>query len=101
MYQCSVSVIHVERTAGAAFFPLRTEHEVIHDKLASAVEEVGKSFFAAGRIEHIVLFDFDPGELAAFGGIRVGLGSELLLFGTYFLSSRKPFISRHYLRVID
>ena len=47
---------------------------------AAAVEQVGESFLAARRIEDIVLFDFHPGKLAAFGGNRVSLARELLLF---------------------
>jgi hypothetical protein len=41
MHECSVGVIHVEGAAWAAFFPLRTEHEVINDQLTFAVEEIG------------------------------------------------------------
>src|SRR5215467_15437295 len=61
MHQCSVRMIHVERAAGAGFFPLRAEHEVINDELAFAVEEIGESSLAAGGIENVVLFDLDPG----------------------------------------
>lgn len=41
MHKCAVRVIHVEGATGAALLPLRAKHEVIHDQLASAVEEVG------------------------------------------------------------
>jgi hypothetical protein len=54
---------------------------VIQDTLASAVEQVGETLLAAGRIKHIVLFDSDPGKLAAFRGNRVTLSRELLLLG--------------------
>jgi hypothetical protein len=37
-------MIHVEGATGATLLPIRTEHEVINDELASAVEQVGKSF---------------------------------------------------------
>jgi hypothetical protein len=74
-------VIHVKGAAWAAFLPLRAEHEVVDDELASPFEQVGESFIAARRIEDIVLFDFNPGKLAAFGGNRVALVRELLLLG--------------------
>jgi hypothetical protein len=41
-------MIHIEGAAGTAFVPLRTEHEVIDNELAPAVEEVGEGFLASG-----------------------------------------------------
>src|ERR1700735_4012063 len=38
VHQRAVGMIHVERAARAAFFPLRTKHEVVYDQLASALE---------------------------------------------------------------
>jgi hypothetical protein len=61
MHECSVRMIHVEGAAGAGFFPFWTEHEVINDELALAVEEIRQCLLAAGRVENVVLFDFDPG----------------------------------------
>jgi len=46
MSQRAIRMIHVEGATGAAFVPLRAEHEVIDDELASAVEQVSKSFLA-------------------------------------------------------
>src|SRR5438034_8928103 len=56
-----VRMVHVEGAARAGFLPLRTEHKVIDDELAFAVEEIGERFLAAGGIENVVLFDLDPG----------------------------------------
>jgi hypothetical protein len=50
-------MVHVEGAAGAGFLPLRTEHEVINDELAFAVEQIGERFLAARGIENVVLFD--------------------------------------------
>jgi hypothetical protein len=72
VHQCSVGVIHVERTTGAAFFPLGAKHEVIDDVLASSVEEISESFLAARGIEDIILFDFDPRKLAVLRQLRRG-----------------------------
>ena len=78
MHQRSVSVVYVAGAAGTPFLPLGTEHEVVDDQLASAVEEVGERFLARGRIKDIVLLDLHPGKLAALGGNGVALASELL-----------------------
>jgi hypothetical protein len=61
MRQRSIGMVHHEGAAGAGFFPFRAEHEVVNDELAFAVEEIGERFLAAGGIENVVLFDFDPG----------------------------------------
>jgi hypothetical protein len=54
---------------------------VIDYELASAIEEVGESFLAPVCIENIVLFDFDPGKLAAFDSESVALAGEPLFLG--------------------
>src|SRR6266852_663664 len=48
MHQRAVGVIHIEGAALTAFLPIRAEHEVINDELASAVEEIGKGFLTSG-----------------------------------------------------
>jgi len=41
-------VIHVEGAAGATLLPIRAEHKVINNELASTVEEVGESLLFGG-----------------------------------------------------
>ena len=73
VHQGSVGVIMLNEQA--ALFPIRTEHGVIHDQLASASEEdIGESFVAAGRIENRVLLDFDPEADAAWWQSRRARG---------------------------
>jgi hypothetical protein len=48
MHQHAIGMVHHEGATGAAFVPLRAEHEVVDDELAPAVEQVGKSFLASG-----------------------------------------------------
>ena len=48
MHERAISMVHREGATGAAFVPLRADHEVVHDEAAPAVEQVGKSFLAAG-----------------------------------------------------
>src|SRR5580704_10477908 len=101
MHQRAVRMVHVERATGATLLPIRTEHEVIDNELAFAIEEVGECFLATRGIENVVLLDLDPGKLAAFRSQSVTLARQLLLFGEQFLASRKPFLSRHYFRVVN
>src|SRR5882762_3450941 len=65
MNQTSVKMIGHKRAAWAAFFPSRTEHEVVHNQLASAVEEFGERLLSVRTIEHILLFNFLPWQFAA------------------------------------
>ena len=50
----SVEVIGEIRTARAALRPSGTEHEVVDDELAAAVEQIGELLFAARPFEHIL-----------------------------------------------
>ena len=56
----AVEMVGQERAARAALLPARTEHEVIDDQLAAAVEQVGQRLLATGSVEHIGLVDLDP-----------------------------------------
>ena len=56
----AVGVIGHEGAARAAFLPSRPEHEMLHQKLRPAVEEIGQRARAVERIEHIFLFDAHP-----------------------------------------
>ena len=77
------------------------EHQVINDELAFAVEEVGQRFLAAGGVENVVLFDFDPRQPAPLRRDSIALASELFFAGHEFLSGYEPFLSRNDFRVID
>ena len=101
MHECRVRVVHVEGAAGAGLLPLRTEHEVINNELAFAVEEIGERFLAARGFENVIRFDFDPGQLAPLRGHSVTLARELLLAGQQFFAGHEPFLSRNDFRVID
>ena len=40
---------------------------MINDQLSASVEQVGERFFAVWSVEHVVLLDLDPGQLATLG----------------------------------
>jgi len=54
-------MIHVEGAKLGQALSIRTEHELIDDKLAFTVEKIGESFSCRWGFENVVLFDFDPG----------------------------------------
>ena len=43
------------------------EHEVLHQQLAPAFEQIGERAPALGRVEHVVLLDAHPRQRAALG----------------------------------
>lgn len=74
-------VIREERAANAAFFPVRSHHEVIDDQLAAAVEQIGEGLTALRRIEHVGLIDLHPRQRAAFARKLVAGAHVRFLFG--------------------
>jgi hypothetical protein len=50
---------------GAAFLPFRAEHEVIHNRLAALIEQVGKGHLSARAVEDVVLLDLLPRQFTA------------------------------------
>lgn len=63
--------------AHAAFGPRGIEHEVIHDELGAAGEEIAQGGFALGAGEDVVFLQLDHREAAALGGdavVEFGLG---------------------------
>ena len=60
-----VKVIADVRATGAAGFPAGTEHEVIDDQLAAAVEQIGERYLAVGTFEDVGFFNFFPRQFAA------------------------------------
>src|ERR1700722_12889863 len=87
----AIEVIDDVRAAGATFLPSGTEHEVIDNQLAAAIEEIGEGFRAGGRFKRVGLFNFFPGKLAALAAEFVAQAGEFFFFEQKFLSSCEPF----------
>src|SRR5215469_13202396 len=96
MYAEAVEVVGQERATLAAFLPARAEHKVIDDKLASPVEQIGECHFAAGTVENVLLFDSLPWQLAAQPTQLIAQACKFFLLLKKVLSSRGPFVWRHY-----
>jgi len=60
----TVEIVRPEGAAFAACIPRRIKHEVIGDELGAGAEKVCKGFFAVRPLEHIVLYDNLPWEVA-------------------------------------
>ncbi len=75
----AVGVVGHERAARAALLPARPEHEVLHQQLAAALEQVGERARALGRVEDVVLLDAHPGQRAALAGDLVAQAGQFLL----------------------
>src|SRR6266704_5136567 len=79
MHNTAVNMIRNERATRAAFHPRWTQHEVIHNQLASASEKIGQRFLALLSIKHVGLLHLLPRQLAALPAQLVTQPRELLL----------------------
>jgi hypothetical protein len=91
MLQRAVKVIGDKGATEAGGFPVRREHQMVDEQLAATCKKFGKSFFAAGRIEGVILLDFNPGQGAAFGGEGIAVAGVLFLVGQQLLAGSEPF----------
>jgi len=64
VHDASVDMIRKERAARTTLFPPWAKHEVVNNQLASTAKEVGKRLLSAWPLEHILLLDFLPRQLA-------------------------------------
>jgi hypothetical protein len=94
MHHRAVEVIGEQRAARAALLPVRAEHEVIDDQLALAAEQIGERLLAVRGVEHVVLVDLLPRQLAPFAAQRITRARERLFVGEMRLAGSKPFIVR-------
>ena len=79
------------RTSGV---PLRAEHEVIDDELASIFEKVSQLLLSFRPLEDVFLLHFDPRELAALPAQIVAQTREFLFFRQKRLAITHPLLAR-------
>src|SRR5205814_3224019 len=102
MRQMPIRAVKMIGQVGAAFatlFPARTEHEMINNQLAAALEQIGQSLFSLWAIKDIFLLDLDHWELAPCGTKRVALASELLFPRQQILPRDQPLSFRYDFRL--
>ena len=62
-----VHVVAHPRTAGTDVATWR-QHEMLDEKLAAALKQIGERFRSVRRLEDISLLDLDPGQCSALFG---------------------------------
>jgi ABC-type cobalamin transport system ATPase subunit len=85
MLESAFDMVDVKRTAHATRIPPGSEHEVLYEQLATALEEIGQRFWAVRPFEDVVLLDSNPWQIAPSGvdlvpqpgrGVDVGAKAE-------------------------
>ena len=71
------------------------EHEVLHQQLAAAFEQVGERAPALGRVEDVVLLDAHPRQRAALAGDLVAQARQFLFARQQRLALGKPLVPGH------
>ncbi len=103
----AVEAVGDRRAHRAAARVLRPEHEVVHEELGAAAEEVRERRAPLVGLERVLLFDTDPRELlpllrelvSAAGVVLLGLeqlepgGEPLLTCSCPMVGHRPPFVS--------
>jgi hypothetical protein len=72
-------VVGEERAGRAALIPVRVEHEVVDQQLATVLEQIQQAGRAVPALEPVLLADLGHRQPAPLGAQRVALLGELLL----------------------
>jgi hypothetical protein len=95
MRENTVESVGQQRAGWATGLLTGPEHEVIDQELTAPLEKIGESFPAGGRIETILVADFDPGKRLTFPVDPVPQMNELFLFGEERFAGDQPFLFRY------
>eukprot|EP01136_Pigoraptor_vietnamica_P030119 Opistho-1_new@88919 len=93
--QHAVGVVGHEGATRAALFPVRAEHEVLHQQLASAFKQLGERAPAFQSFEDIVLLDAHPGQRTALARDLVAQLRQFLLARQQRLARGEPLVRGH------
>ena len=88
-------MIDAERAAHALQRLAGSLHDVLHEELRAAAEQVRERHAAVRRIELVVLVDLDPGQGAALFGQRVAAAGEFLFLLHQLLAFGDPLFPGH------
>jgi hypothetical protein len=81
-------------TDRAALVPGRVEHEVLHEQLGPALEEIQQADLAVRALEDVVLLDLDGRHLPAPARDLLESAYRLLLSGLQLLARGHPLLGR-------
>src|SRR6185503_12782529 len=90
----AVGVVGHVGAALAARLPARRQHELLHDELRAAAEQVGERGTAVRPVEDIRLVDAHPGQLPAQARDLVGAARQVLLGGEQVTARVEPLVAR-------
>jgi hypothetical protein len=76
MHKSAFEMVDVKRTAHAPRLPPGTEHEMLHEQLAAALEEIGQRPRAVPILTDVVFLDANPGQFVVPLGSQDGKGSR-------------------------
>lgn len=79
-------------TARAALVPVRREHEVVDEQLATSVEQVEQRGLAVRTLDDVLPVDLDHREPAPVCVERVARRREFLLPGQQLLAGNQPLL---------
>ena len=88
----AIAVVGHEGATRATLLPVRSQHEVLHEQLPTAVEQVGERAAALGRFENIVLVDVNPRQRTALAGDLVAQACQFLFARQQRLALDNPFV---------
>src|SRR5262245_6997760 len=90
-----VHVIGEERAAIADVVRARRQDEVVDGELGASIEQVGERALSLGRVEDVILLDFDPWQRTARCGHAIAMARQFPLLREQFLAGCEPFPARH------
>src|SRR4029077_9607636 len=93
VHQSAFDMVDVKRTAHTTRLPSGSEHEMLYEQLATAIEEIGQSLRAVWALEHVVLLDGNPGQIASPGIDFISQPGEFFFLLQEFHSGNEPLVA--------
>src|SRR6266446_6575511 len=93
MHESAFDMVDVKRTADATRLPSGSEHEMLYQQLATALEEIGQRLRSVRALEDVVLLDANPGQIAPLGVDLVPQPGEFFLFLQEFRAGNEPLVA--------
>src|SRR5580658_2998014 len=95
MNKRSLDLVGPERAAHAALLPSGAKHEMIDNQLAASTEEICERLLAVGAVEHVVLLDLNPWQLAQLPAQFIVGPGKFLFFRQMRLACGDPLFAGH------
>ena len=94
-------VVGTKGAANASLLPVRAKHEMRHNQLAAACEQIAERYLSTRTVKDIILFHLRPGQGAPQSIDLVAMTSQLFLFRQQLLAGGEPFILRNDPGIVD